>query len=316
MACCAREACRLISWLRRSARLSIATSPATLERHYQRLLRRAAGKARWSPFSVKANGNLAVLKTLGQLGAGRDVVSGGELAQGAGRRVFPPPRLFSLASARQAEEMRTGLEAGIYQFNVESEPELAVLNEVAQAAGASARPSRCASIPDVDAKTHAKITTGTAETKFGIPFAHGARSLRPCRHARTGYRDRRHRCAYRQPDHRPGTVRGRLHAGWANWSQALRADGHIITRLIWAAGWACPTREQQHAAARSRRLRQGGDAGDQGFWLPPVLRTGPADRRQCRACWCSRVIYVEARRRQDLPDHRCGHERSDPPRHA
>src|SRR6201996_7554411 len=81
-------------------------------------------------FSVKANGNLAVLKTLARLGAGADVVSGGELAKALAAGIAASKIVFS-GVGKTAEEMRAALDAGIYQFNVESEPELSALNEVA-----------------------------------------------------------------------------------------------------------------------------------------------------------------------------------------
>jgi len=121
-------------------------------------------------FSVKANGNLAVLKTLAKLGAGADVVSGGELkkARAAG---IPADRIVFSGVGKTWAEMRLALSERIYQFNVESEPELELLNMVALEMKTRA-PVTLRINPDVDAKTHAKITTGTAETKFGIPFAH------------------------------------------------------------------------------------------------------------------------------------------------
>ncbi len=119
-------------------------------------------------FSVKANGNLAVLMTLARLGAGADVVSGGELkkALAAG---MPPSRIVFSGVAKTREEMRQALDAGIHQFNVESEPELEALSEVAVGLDATA-PVTIRVNPDVDARTHAKITTGTSETKFGVPW--------------------------------------------------------------------------------------------------------------------------------------------------
>jgi diaminopimelate decarboxylase len=151
-------------------------STATLTRHY-RVFAAALPQSALVAFSVKANGNLAVLKTLGNLGAGADVVSAGELkkAMAAG---IPANRIVFSGVGKTKEEMRIALEAGIYQFNVESEPELEALNEVATSMDARA-PVTIRVNPDVDAKTHAKITTGTAETKFGIPWsrAHGAYAL-------------------------------------------------------------------------------------------------------------------------------------------
>jgi diaminopimelate decarboxylase len=119
-------------------------------------------------FSVKANGNLAVLRTLGKLGAGADVVSGGELKKALAAGI-PAERIVFSGVGKTRAEMQLALDAGIHQFNVESEPELEALNEVALAGGRRAAVALRVN-PDVDAKTHAKITTGTAETKFGIPW--------------------------------------------------------------------------------------------------------------------------------------------------
>jgi diaminopimelate decarboxylase len=142
-------------------------SSATLTRHYK-VFADALPKGSLVAFSVKANGNLAVLKTLGQLGAGADVVSGGELAKALAADI-PANKIVFSGVGKTQEEMRSGLDAGIYQFNVESEPELLALNDVAASLSLRA-PTTLRINPDVDAKTHAKITTGTAETKFGIPF--------------------------------------------------------------------------------------------------------------------------------------------------
>jgi len=144
-------------------------STATLERHYKVFVN-ALPAGSLVAYSVKANGNLAVLKTLGRLGAGADVVSGGELAKALAAGI-PANKIVFSGVGKTAAEMRQALEAGIHQFNVESEPELVVLDEVARSLGKRA-PVTLRINPDIDAKTHAKITTGTAETKFGIPFAH------------------------------------------------------------------------------------------------------------------------------------------------
>ena len=143
-------------------------STATLERHY-RVFAAALPADTLVAFSVKANGNLAVLKTLARLGVGADVVSSGELKKALAAGI-PPERIVFSGVGKTRAEMRLGLDAGIHQFNVESEPELEALNEIALASGKRA-PVTIRVNPDVDAKTHAKITTGTAETKFGIPWS-------------------------------------------------------------------------------------------------------------------------------------------------
>lgn len=143
-------------------------STATLTRHYH-VFAAALPKSALIAFSVKANGNLAVLKTLGNLGAGADVVSAGELKKALAAGI-PASRIVFSGVGKTKEEMRLGLESGIYQFNVEGEPELAALNEVALSMNAKA-PVTIRVNPDIDAKTHAKITTGTHETKFGVPWS-------------------------------------------------------------------------------------------------------------------------------------------------
>jgi diaminopimelate decarboxylase len=148
-------------------------STATLERHYK-VFAAALPEDSLIAFSVKANGNLAVLKTLARLGAGADVVSGGELAKALAAGIPAGKIVFSGVGKTEAE-MRAALAAGIHQFNVESEPELVALDRMARAMGMRA-PVTLRINPDVDAKTHHKITTGTAETKFGIPFGRARRA--------------------------------------------------------------------------------------------------------------------------------------------
>ncbi len=142
-------------------------STATLEHHY-RAFADAVPKDSLIAFSVKANGNLGVLRTLARLGSGADVVSGGELKKALAAGI-PADRIVFSGVGKTRAEMALALDAGIHQFNVESEPELAALNETALAKGKRA-PVTLRINPDVDARTHAKITTGTAENKFGIPI--------------------------------------------------------------------------------------------------------------------------------------------------
>jgi diaminopimelate decarboxylase len=143
-------------------------STATLERHY-RIFAEAVPKDSLIAYSVKANGNLAVLKTLAKLGAGADVVSGGELKRALAAGI-PGERIVFSGVGKTKVELRAALEAGIYQFNVESEPELLALDEVAGSMGLKA-PIAFRVNPDVDAKTHAKISTGKSENKFGVPWS-------------------------------------------------------------------------------------------------------------------------------------------------
>ncbi len=143
-------------------------STATLERHYRVFDAALAGAPHLTCFAVKANSNVAVLGTLARLGAGADVVSGGELAR-AVRAGIPPRRIVFSGVGKTAAEMERALTLGIHQFNVESEPELVRLDAVAARLGRRA-PVALRINPDVDARTHAKIATGGAGTKFGIPW--------------------------------------------------------------------------------------------------------------------------------------------------
>lgn len=143
-------------------------SRATLERHFQVFDAALDGLDHTICYAVKANGNMAVIKTLAQLGAGADVVSGGELVRALQAGV-PGSKIVFSGVGKTREEMAQALDAGIHQLNVESEPELVALSEVAESKGVTARVAIRIN-PDVDAKTHAKITTGRAENKFGIDW--------------------------------------------------------------------------------------------------------------------------------------------------
>jgi diaminopimelate decarboxylase len=143
-------------------------STATLERHYRVLDQAFAGQDAVICFAVKANSNQAVLATLARLGAGMDVVSEGELRRARAAGV-PADKIIFAGVGKSREEMAYALGEGIFSFNVESEPELAALSEVAAGMGVRARVAIRVN-PDVDAKTHAKISTGKSENKFGIPY--------------------------------------------------------------------------------------------------------------------------------------------------
>lgn len=143
-------------------------STATLERHYRVFSEAFADVDAMVCYAMKANSNQAVLKTLGRLGAGVDVVSGGELRRALAADI-PASRIMFSGVGKTVEEMDLALEAGIYCFNIESEPELEVLNQRAVRAGKKAHVSFRIN-PDVDARTHAKISTGKKENKFGISW--------------------------------------------------------------------------------------------------------------------------------------------------
>jgi len=152
-------------------------STATIERHVQVFRDALAGAGDGAPliaFAVKANPNGAVLTTLARLGLGADVVSGGELAR-ALHAGIPAEKVVFSGVGKTAEEMAKALIAGIGQFNVESEPEVETLSAVATALGKTARIAFRVN-PDVDAGTHAKISTGKSENKFGVPIDRVVRS--------------------------------------------------------------------------------------------------------------------------------------------
>ncbi|ARE40236.1 Diaminopimelate decarboxylase [Rhodovulum sp. P5] len=218
-------------------------SVATLTRHFRLFDEALAGTDHLVCYAMKANSNMAVLKLMGDLGAGIDVVSGGEYrkAQAAG---VPGERIVFSGVGKTQEEMRLALEGGIRQFNVESEPEMAALNEVALSLGVQA-PIAIRVNPDVDAKTHEKIATGKSENKFGIPIA-------------------RAREVYALAATLPGlkVVGVDVHIGSqltslepfelayskvAELTQALRSDGHDIVRLDLGGGLGIPY-ERSNAA--------------------------------------------------------------------
>ncbi|MFY9733913.1 MAG: alanine racemase, partial [Rhodoplanes sp.] len=142
---------------------------ATLERHYRVFAGAFADVPSLICYAMKANSNQAVIKTLARLGAGADVVSGGELkrARGAG---IPADKIMFSGVGKTADELAAAVDEGILCVNVESEPELDLLSAIAAAKGRAANVSLRVN-PDIDARTHAKIATGKAENKFGIPIS-------------------------------------------------------------------------------------------------------------------------------------------------
>ncbi len=143
-------------------------STATLERHYRVLTEAFTGTDHQICYAVKGNSNQAVIRTLAELGAGMDVVSEGELRRALAAGV-PARKIVFSGVGKTAREMAFALKEGIACFNVESEPELELLSQIAQRVGQRAIISIRVN-PDVDAKTHAKITTGKADNKFGISW--------------------------------------------------------------------------------------------------------------------------------------------------
>jgi diaminopimelate decarboxylase len=144
-------------------------STATLTRHYRVFAEAFADVPSLVCYAMKANSNQAVIATLARLGAGADVVSGGELKRALAAGV-PPEKIMFSGIGKTTDELAAAIDAGILCINVESEPELEVLSQIAVSKGRTA----CVSVrvnPDVDAKTHAKIATGKSENKFGIPIS-------------------------------------------------------------------------------------------------------------------------------------------------
>lgn len=146
-------------------------SSATIERHFTVFRDAVAGTGNADPlvaYAVKANSNQAVIATLARLGAGADVVSLGEMKRALAAGV-PAERIVFSGVGKTAEEMEAAIRAGVYQINLESLPEAETLSEVAASMGRTV-PVAFRVNPDVDAGTHAKISTGKAENKFGIPI--------------------------------------------------------------------------------------------------------------------------------------------------
>ncbi len=143
-------------------------STATLERHYRVMDKAFDGTDHMICYAMKANSNQAVIKTMADLGSGMDVVSEGELRRALAAGVAARKIVFS-GVGKAAREMAFALKEGIACFNVESEPELELLSQIANRVGQRANVSIRIN-PDVDAKTHAKITTGKADNKFGISW--------------------------------------------------------------------------------------------------------------------------------------------------
>ena len=211
-------------------------STATLLRHFRLFDEALEGTDHLVCYAMKAASNQAILKTLAAAGAGMDVVSEGEYRRAKAAGV-PGDKIVFSGVGKTADEIRTALSGGIRQFNVESEPEMEVINAVALELGTTA-PITVRVNPDVDAKTHAKIATGKSENKFGIPIA-------------------RAREVYAHAASLPGleVIGIDVHIGSqltdlapfrlayqkvAELTQALREDGHDIRRLDLGGGLGIP----------------------------------------------------------------------------
>jgi diaminopimelate decarboxylase len=211
-------------------------STATLSRHFRLFTEALSPLPHLVCFAIKSLSNVAVLKTLGDLGAGMDVVSLGEYLRARAAGV-PGSRIVFSGVGKTRAEIRAALEGGIRQFNVESEPELRAISEIAASLDLTA-PIALRVNPDVDAKTHAKIATGKSENKFGIPIA-------------------RARAVYAEAARLPGlqVVGVDVHIGSQltelapfeaafqkvrELTLALRDDGHRIERLDLGGGLGIP----------------------------------------------------------------------------
>ncbi|HKS19468.1 MAG TPA: diaminopimelate decarboxylase [Bradyrhizobium sp.] len=211
-------------------------STATLERHYRVFTEAFAGEKVLVCYAMKANSNQSVLRTLAKLGAGADVVSGGELKRALAAGIPSNKILFSGVGKTEAE-LRAALAADILCINVESEPELELLSRLAVESGRTARISVRVN-PDVDAGTHAKIATGKSENKFGVPIA-------------------RARAVYARAARLPGievtgtdvhigsqiTDLSRMETAFrilSEFVQTLRADGHTISHIDFGGGLGIP----------------------------------------------------------------------------
>jgi diaminopimelate decarboxylase len=211
-------------------------STATLERHYRVFTEAFAGEKALVCYAMKANSNQSVLRTLAKLGAGADVVSGGELKRALAAGI-PPERIVFSGVGKTEAELGAALAADILCLNVESEPELELLSRLASEQGKTARISIRVN-PDVDSGSHAKISTGKSENKFGIPLTQA-------------------RAVYARAAKLPGIrVTGvDVHIGsqiadlvpleaafrlLAEFVQVLRADGHIISHVDFGGGLGIP----------------------------------------------------------------------------
>jgi diaminopimelate decarboxylase len=221
-------------------------STATLQRHYQVFAEAFANVPALICYAMKANSNQAVVATLAKLGAGADVVSGGELKRALAAGI-PPDRIMFSGVGKTASELAAAVDTGILCVNVESEGELALLSTIAAGKGRVVDISVRVN-PDVDPKTHAKIATGKAENKFGIPISQ-AREV----YAR----------AAKLPGLRVAGVD--MHIGsqitelapfddafalLSDFVRVLRADGHVIAHVDLGGGLGIPYREDNEPPPR------------------------------------------------------------------
>ncbi|HSR78242.1 MAG TPA: diaminopimelate decarboxylase [Xanthobacteraceae bacterium] len=214
-------------------------STATLERHYHVFADAFADVRALICYAMKANSNQAVIATLARLGSGADVVSGGELKRALAAGV-PPDRIMFSGVGKSAPELAAAVDAGILCINVESESELELLSAIATGKGRTANVSVRVN-PDIDPKTHAKIATGKAENKFGIPISR-ARDLYALAAKMPGLR-------VTGVDMHIGSQITELEpfddafALLSDFVRGLRADGHYIEHIDLGGGLGIPYRE-------------------------------------------------------------------------
>src|SRR5450755_4705071 len=263
-------------------------STATLERQYRVFSGAFADEKALVCYAMKANSNQSVLRTLAKLGAGADVVSGGELKRALAAGIPPQKILFSGIGKTEAE-LRAALAADILCINVESEPELELLSKIAAETGRTARISVRVN-PDVDAGTHAKISTGRSENKFGIPLSRArevyARAAKLAGIEVTG------------ADVHIGsqiTDLSKMETAFrilSEFVQTLRADGHTISHVDFGGGLGIPYYMDRAAppapdvyAARVKRVTH--NLGCTLMFEPGRMIVGNA------GILVSRVIYVK-----------------------
>jgi len=218
-------------------------STATLERHYRVFSEAFAGEKVLVCYALKANSNQSVLRTLAKLGAGADVVSGGELKRALAAGI-PPQRIVFSGVGKTEAELRAALAADIFCINVESEPELELLSRLASEQGKVARVSVRVN-PDVDSGSHAKISTGKSENKFGVPLDRAravyARAAKLPAIRATGIDVH---IGSQITDLVPLEAAFRL---LVDSVQALRADGHAISHVDFGGGLGIPYHADREA---------------------------------------------------------------------
>ena len=213
-------------------------SSATIERHFEVFRAAFANQNALVCYAMKANSNQAVIATLARLGAGMDVVSEGELRRARAAGV-PGKQIIFSGVGKTAAEMNLGLDERILCFNVELQPELEALSAVASARGAIA-PIAIRVNPDIDARTHSKISTGKSENKFGVPISI-AREVYARARGLPGLSSGASTCisARRSPNSSLSTTHSRC---WPISCETLRSDGHVIEHVDLGGGLGIPYR--------------------------------------------------------------------------